>query len=143
MKSTKEVNVIFDGQCDFCIRSLELVRACDRAGLIRFHDAHDQQTFIEFAELQGADVENAMYAVAEGEPPYRGYFAFRRLLWTNPLFKLLLPLFYFPGTGWAGPWIYSAIAQNRTRLGCRSGFCALPATSKLTLTQRQGQSARL
>jgi predicted DCC family thiol-disulfide oxidoreductase YuxK len=122
----KTVSVIYDGRCGFCIRALDVVRRLDIRGKLSFYDAHDPQTFERFPVLDGADVDDAMYAVAEGEAPYRGFYAFRRLLWTSPLMWALMPLFYFPGAGLVGPRVYAWVARNRSRFGCGSEVCALP-----------------
>jgi len=124
----KTVSIIYDGRCGFCVRALNIVRALDTLGKLNFYDAHQPETFERFSVLRGADVDDAMYAVADSEPPYRGFFAFRRLLWTSPLMWALLPLFYFPGASILGPRVYSWVARNRSRFGCGSEVCALPTT---------------
>jgi predicted DCC family thiol-disulfide oxidoreductase YuxK len=131
MSSSKTLNIIYDGHCAFCLRSLNIVRALDTRGVMRLHDAHQPETFDRFPELRGADVEDAMYTAVDGEPTYRGFFAFRRLAWAGPLLWPLLPIFYFPGASFIGPRVYALVARNRTRLGCRSNFCAVPATPRV------------
>jgi predicted DCC family thiol-disulfide oxidoreductase YuxK len=126
LSPVKTVNIIYDGQCGFCIRSLKVVRAFDVRGALRLYDAHNPETTERFPVLEGADVDEAMFAVAEGEEPYRGFFAFRRILWTSPLMWPLLLLFYFPGASFFGPRVYAAVARNRSRFGCESEVCALP-----------------
>ena len=122
------LHVIYDGQCGFCIRSLKICRALDVRGALRFHDANARQEVLAaFPELAEADFENAMFAVAPDRRVTRGFFAFRRILWESPPMWLLLPLFYFPGTGWIGPNVYAWIARNRRRLGCTTDACELPA----------------
>lgn len=127
MSEGKTVNIIYDGQCGFCIRSLRVVRALDTRGALRLHDSHRPETFELFPGLRGADVEDAMYVVVAGEPPYRGFFAFRRLLWAGPLMWPLIPLFYLPGAAFVGERVYAWVARNRKSFGCGSDFCALPA----------------
>ncbi len=120
------VNIIYDGQCGFCIRSLRIVRALDIYRSFRFHDSHQPETFHRFPELRGANVSDAMYAVAEGEPIYEGFFSFRRLIWCSPLMWILIPVFYFPGAGILGPRVYAWVARNRSKFGCESNVCDLP-----------------
>ncbi len=122
----KTLNIIYDGQCGFCIRVLRVVRALDLRGSLRFYDFHPPETFELFPSLRGADVDDAMFAVAEGEPVYRGFFSFRRLIWSIPPTWALIPLFYFPGASFFGPRVYARVARNRPIFGCRSGVCALP-----------------
>lgn len=125
MGGSKALNIIYDGRCGFCVRALRVVRALDLYGRLRFYDSHRPCTFERFPELRGADVENAMYAVAEGEPLYRGFFTFRRLIWSSPLMWPLIALFYFPGASIFGPRVYAWVARNRSKLGCRSEVCEL------------------
>lgn len=118
------LDVIYDGQCGFCVRALRVCRALDLRGALRFHDANARaKVYSGFPELSDADFDNAMFAVAPDRSVTRGFFAFRRLLWESPPMWLFLPLFYFPGTGWIGPRIYAWVARNRRRFGCGSEVC--------------------
>jgi predicted DCC family thiol-disulfide oxidoreductase YuxK len=108
------------------VRSLRVVRALDLYGSLRFHDSHQPETFAQFPALRDADVDDAMYTVVDGEPVYRGFFAFRRLIWSSPLTWALIPLFYFPGASFFGPRVYAWVARNRSKFGCRSEVCELP-----------------
>jgi predicted DCC family thiol-disulfide oxidoreductase YuxK len=119
----KEVHIIYDGQCCFCIRSLRVVRAFDVRGALRLHDSHRPETYGHFSALRGADVGDAMYALAESEHPQRGFYAFRRVLRAIPLLWPLLPLFYLPGVGLIGESVYAWVARNRKSFGCESDFC--------------------
>ena len=125
MKAAKVVNIIFDGDCGFCRRSLRFIEALDLRRVLRFYDSRQPETVEHFPVLRGADVEEAMYAVVAGEPVYRGFFAFRRLLWSNPSTWLLIPIFYFPGARFLGPRVYAWVARNRNKLGCRTTICDL------------------
>lgn len=125
------LNIIYDGQCAFCMRALRIFRRLDFKRRLRFYDWHEPETLLEFPVLRGTDNE-AMYAIAEGESPDRGFFAFRRLIWNSPLTWALVPFFYFPGARLVGPAVYAWVARNRASLGCGSEVCALPeGTRKL------------
>ena len=122
------LHVIFDGQCGFCVRSLKICRALDVRKALRFHDANArQQVYASFPELTGADFENAMFVVAPDRSVTRGFFAFRRILWVSPLMWPLIPLSYLPGAGIIGPRVYAWVARNRSRFGCESDLCEMPA----------------
>jgi predicted DCC family thiol-disulfide oxidoreductase YuxK len=77
--------------------------------------------------LAGADLDNAMFVVAEDGSTYRGFFAVRRMLRVSPLTWLLLPIFYLPLSGRLGPRLYAWVARNRYRLGCEGELCDVPA----------------
>jgi predicted DCC family thiol-disulfide oxidoreductase YuxK len=121
------LDVIYDGQCGFCIRSLKVARALDTRRAFRFHDANARQRVLSsFPELATADFENAMFAVAPDRTVTRGFFAFRRMIWESPLMWPLIPLFYLPGAGMLGPRVYAWVARNRRRFGCESEVCEMP-----------------
>jgi predicted DCC family thiol-disulfide oxidoreductase YuxK len=116
----QRVDVVFDGLCRFCVRSIRGVHSLDLLGRVSSHDANDRQAVVEaFPGLAKADLDDAMYAIdAEGRR-YRGFYAFRRLLWALPPVWWLIPLFYFPGMSFVGERVYGHVARNRSRLGCR------------------------
>jgi predicted DCC family thiol-disulfide oxidoreductase YuxK len=121
------LDVVYDGRCGFCVRSLSVCRALDVRSALRYHDANARpQVHAAFPELAGADFENAMFAVTPDRRVARGFFAFRRILWESPLMWPLLPLFYFPGSGLVGPKVYAWVARNRGSFGCESDVCELP-----------------
>jgi predicted DCC family thiol-disulfide oxidoreductase YuxK len=121
------LDIIYDGRCGFCVRSLKVCRALDVRRALRYHDANArQQIAARFPELGRADFENAMFAVAPDRSVTRGFFAFRRILWESPLMWPLIPLFYVPGAGVIGPRVYAWVARNRHRFGCESDVCELP-----------------
>lgn len=143
MRRLAPVHVIYDGQCDFCIRALRVARALDVFGLLHFHDAHERPAIdAAFPALAGIDLDEAMYAVTADGAVDRGFFAFRRLAWLSPLTWPLLPLFYLPGSGLVGPRIYAWIARNRHRFGCRSEACGLPGGIGPTVSARGSKQDR-
>jgi predicted DCC family thiol-disulfide oxidoreductase YuxK len=122
------LDVIYDGQCGFCIRALKICRALDVRRVLRFHDANARESvLVAFPELTRADFENAIFAIAPDRSATRGFFAFRRILWESPLMWPLIPLFYLPGSGHVGPRVYAWVARNRRRFGCVTESCELPA----------------
>jgi len=121
MVDREPIHIIYDGQCTFCIRALRIVKALDVWRVLRFHDGRDRASVeARFPALRGADLDAAMFAIAEPGRTYRGFFAFRRVAWGSPLTWPFLPLFYFPGARWLGPVVYAWVARNRSSLGCRA-----------------------
>ena len=122
------LHVIYDGQCGFCIRALNVCRTLDVRGAFHFHDANArQQVLAAFPELETADFDNAMFAVDPERRVTRGFFAFRRMVWESPLMWPFIPLLYFPGSRWVGPKVYAWVARNRRWFGCGTDACELPA----------------
>jgi predicted DCC family thiol-disulfide oxidoreductase YuxK len=127
MKPFEILHLIYDGQCALCVRAANVARAVDRLGVLRFYDVHEQPNLeARFPMLRGADLDAALYVVTEGGRVYRGFFACRRLVWSSPLTWPLLPLFYFPGSGFLGARIYAWVARNRRAFGCSSPACVRP-----------------
>jgi predicted DCC family thiol-disulfide oxidoreductase YuxK len=124
--ASRTLHIVFDGHCGFCRRALKIVKAVDLFGALRYYDSHDSRTFQLFPQLQGANIADAMYTIADGEPPHEGFFSFRRLIWSSPLLWLLIPIFYFPGAAFFGPRVYGWVARNRSKFGCGTDACDLP-----------------
>jgi predicted DCC family thiol-disulfide oxidoreductase YuxK len=76
--------------------------------------------------LEGADFDQAMFAVTAQGKVFRGYFAFKEILRRLPLTWPLLPFFYLPGADAVGPRVYAWVARNRRRLGCTTDACEIP-----------------
>ena len=122
------LHLLYDGHCGFCVRALKICGAFDWRRALRFHDANARETVVAmFPQVADADFENAMFAVAPDGRVTRGFFAFRRIVRALPLMWPLLPLFYFPGSGWVGPGVYAWVARNRRQLGCASDVCERPS----------------
>lgn len=125
------LDVVYDGQCGFCIRSLRICQALDVRRQLRFHDANARQRVdAAFPELKSADFENAMFTVKSNRQVHRGFFAFRQVALVSPLMWMALPLLYFPGSSWLGPKIYAWVARNRSRFGCESEVCEMPPNGR-------------
>lgn len=123
------LSVVYDGRCRFCLRSLTLCMRLARRPVFRLYDANDHEAVgARFPMLAGADFDDAMFVVTERGEVFRGFFAFRRMMWESPWLYLLLPLFYAPGASFAGPVVYSWIARHRRRFGC-AAVCDLPDSS--------------
>lgn len=136
MRRREPLDLVYDGQCGFCLRALRIVRTLDVFRRIHFHDAHDPRAIEAFPGLSGLDLSEAMYAVTAGGTVHPGFFAFRRVVWLSPLLWPLVPLFYLPGSTFVGTRLYAWIARNRHRFGCQSEVCGLPAGLGESLPRR-------
>jgi predicted DCC family thiol-disulfide oxidoreductase YuxK len=120
------IDIVYDGQCGFCVRALDRVRRLARRSVFRFHDAHDGVAVLaRFPVLGGADTDLAMFAVTERGEVFRGFFAFRRMLWASPWLVPFLVLFYAPGASLLGPRIYAWIARHRRGIA-GAAACEVP-----------------
>ena len=122
------IAIVYDGDCAFCTRSLRALQRLGGRGVMHLYDSHASELIAaRFPMLADADFDNAMFAVTADGSVFRGYFAFKELLRKLPAAWPLLLLCDLPGAGVIGPWIYAWVARNRTRLGCGSEVCELPA----------------
>lgn len=123
------LSIVYDGECSFCLRSLSLCMRLARRPVFLLQDANDREAVgAKYPMLAGADVEDAMFAVTERGEVFRGFFAFRRMMWESPWLYVFLPVFYAPGASLVGPLIYAWVARHRASFGCAS-TCDLPDPS--------------
>ncbi|HYB69904.1 MAG TPA: DUF393 domain-containing protein [Candidatus Bathyarchaeia archaeon] len=121
------IDIVYDGQCGFCVRALGLIGRVARRDAFRLHDANDRAAIAtRFPMLDGADTDEAMFAVTGRGEVFRGFFAFRRMIWESARLWALIPLFYAPGASRVGPRVYRWVARNRRRFGCESAACPVP-----------------
>src|SRR6266853_3533141 len=127
-EAPRVIDIVFDGQCGFCVRTLTRFRRMARRNVFRLHDAnHREAVLARFPMLVGADMDQAVFAIAPRGEIFRGFFAFRRMLWASPWLFPLLVLFYAPGASLLGPRIYAWVARHRRGLGCAASGCEVPA----------------
>ncbi len=122
------IDIVYDGQCGFCVSALARLRRMARRDVFRLHDANDGEGVrAQFPMLAGADTSLAMFAVTEHGEVFRGFFALRRMLSASPWLIPLRVLFYAPGASLLGPRIYAWIARRRRSLGCAAAACGAAA----------------
>ena len=126
--SNKQSQLIYDGQCQFCLASVKKLKILDLYGTLRFVDLH--QIDFHSAREDGLTKEKALSQLYLIEPDgalYGGFQVFRRICFTMPMLYPFIPIFYFPGMGILGPIIYRFIAKNRYLLHfnhtCQNNAC--------------------
>jgi predicted DCC family thiol-disulfide oxidoreductase YuxK len=109
------LDVLYDGNCHLCVRTVTVLDSLDWLGRLRTADA-------AVATLEPPD---AMYTL-DGDTGYRGYRAFRRVARALPALWPLVPLAYLPGAAPLGERVYEYVAVNRRRISaCSIDGCAL------------------
>jgi predicted DCC family thiol-disulfide oxidoreductase YuxK len=120
--------VLYDGWCEFCRRSIDLLRRLDWLGRLDYRDARDpaQRPAGEPA-LDPARLLEEMHVVPpDGHRVYHGFAALRHLAWRLPPLWPVAPLLYVPGVLWLGQRLYLWVARNRFRLvPCHGGVCSV------------------
>src|SRR5207237_9018879 len=76
------LDVIYDGQCRFCERSLAALERLAGRRVFRLHDANDRALIrSKFPMLADADSDNAMFLVTPRSQLFLGFFAYRSMTW--------------------------------------------------------------
>jgi len=112
------VDVVYDGACPLCIRSMTLIAYFDWFRKLRYLDLMEWEAVSKsYPRLDRRACVDEMHVidVQTGEL-FKGFFGFRRIAREVPLLWPLLPIFYLPGISIAGEQIYGLVAGNRLRL---------------------------
>jgi predicted DCC family thiol-disulfide oxidoreductase YuxK len=120
------MTVLYDGRCEFCRRSVHLLRKLDWRGRLHFADGRDAMNLPPTSEpLDPRRLLEEMHVVTpDGRRVYHGFGAFRRISWQLPPLWPLVPFLYVPGVPWLGQRIYLWVARNRFHLiPCHDGQC--------------------
>jgi len=106
LASTESVQVVYDRDCYFCVRSLQFVRWIDVNGAVSFVPA------VEYDGDEDIDTSSAMYLLTP-DGAYRGYDAFRALFGRFGPFKLVSWVMWLPPVAVLGRRTYNRIATTR------------------------------
>lgn len=113
--------LIYDGDCEFCRRSVGLVDRWDvrdRIDLVPFQSAD-----LERYGIPRSAAEEAMHLLDPGGTVWRGAEAAREMLRLLPGGRPLGWLFRLPGFPALAERVYAWIARRRHRFGCSSDVC--------------------
>lgn len=113
------IQVLYDGQCPLCNRTVRV---------LGFFDLFARLEFLDFRRLDLAeynlrhklaltiqDLDREMYVISRGQA-YIGYYGYQVLALALPAFWPLSPLLFLPGVSWVGERVYGYIARNRLAL---------------------------
>ena len=113
--------LIYDGQCEFCRRQVEVALGLDadrRINAIPFQSAD-----LERFGVSRDAVEEAMHLVAPTGTVWRGAAATREIVRLLPRIRLMAWLFRLPGAMSIAERAYRSIAKRRHHFGCNSSAC--------------------
>ena len=118
-----EMEMVYDGRCAFCVRSMAWFLAFDGLGQIKLRNFRTHPSPV----VSDAQVEKALYTVLPDGRALAGFEAYRYVVLRVPGMWWMVPFFYTPVLSrLLGRPIYNWIASNRSRL---SGLMrAEPAT---------------
>jgi predicted DCC family thiol-disulfide oxidoreductase YuxK len=124
---SSKVQIVYDGGCILCVRSMTVVRYLDWFDRLDYVDIRSWRSGATATagvgdfDIRGAD----MLAIRPDGVSRAGFFAWREIVLRLPVLWPLLLLFYFPGASLAGPKVYRAIASSRARFADCEGTCSL------------------
>ena len=130
------IDVLYDGRCALCQRSVRLLKAWDLLDRLNYLDfrtldlvAYDAARHVT---LDSAELERAMHVVRKGRVN-SGFAGCRRIAGALPISWMIVPLLWLPGLSHVGGAAYRWLARNRMAFHTcdTSGACAID-TSKLT-----------
>jgi len=125
--------LLYDGQCGFCLASVQRLQAVDWFHWVRLRDFHREPDLSALhPQLTPERCRSEMVLLeAEHGRLFGGFHAFRRLCVRLPLLRPLLPLVYLPGAAWIGTRVYRWVAEHRYLLHrhpvCQTNQCAIGA----------------
>jgi predicted DCC family thiol-disulfide oxidoreductase YuxK len=117
------VDVLYDGKCGLCGRTVSVLKRLDLFGRLRFRDIVSEWPEIQ-ADHPSISSEAAfkdMHAIDALGRVARGFDSYRLVAWSLPLGWVLLPLLYFPGVRFVGQKVYRKVADQRVV----GGQCAI------------------
>jgi predicted DCC family thiol-disulfide oxidoreductase YuxK len=123
-----EMEMIYDGRCGFCVRSMAWLLAFDGLGQVRIRDFRSNPS----PAVSDAQMEKALYTVLPDGRALPGFEAYRYVVLRVPGLWWLVPFFYLPVLSrLVGPPVYNWVAANRGRLSAlRLGRLALLARAR-------------
>jgi predicted DCC family thiol-disulfide oxidoreductase YuxK len=118
----ERLTLVFDGSCDFCTRSVRLVRALDREGRIAI-EPFQKPGFPESHSLTVAQCERSVWAITPDGFPYPAAAAINFAIATA--LRSALPLWFYalPGITALQEAGYHLIAQNRHLIPGDRPYC--------------------
>ena len=106
--------VIYDGHCQFCVASIDMLKVMDLFDRLTFVDYQTcKDLSVLHPDLTKEKVHSQLYLVEPSGILYGGFFAFRRLTLLLPMLYPIIFFVYFPGANVLGPLMYAAISKNR------------------------------
>jgi predicted DCC family thiol-disulfide oxidoreductase YuxK len=111
-----DMEMIYDGRCGFCVRSMAWFLAFDGLGQIKIRDFRTNPSPV----VSDAQVEKALYLVLPDGRALPGFEAYRHVVLRVPGLWWLVPFFYIPVLSrLLGHPAYNWIAANRSRLSSK------------------------
>jgi predicted DCC family thiol-disulfide oxidoreductase YuxK len=133
------LQVLYDGLCPLCGRTVRLLACFDLFTRLEFLDFRrldlNEYNRSHMLNLARRDLEEEMYVIFRGKA-YRGFYGYRRIASALPALWPLAPWLFLPGISSLGVLVYGYVARNRLKfLWCDSHCPVQPAV--------EGESAQV
>ena len=128
LTSQKKPEILFDGHCPVCIRSVTALAYFNWFGLLTFADLGTRSASWRESHpgISLEDCQREMHVFLPDGSVRKGFFAFRAALWYLPPLWPLLVAFYVPSASAIGPRLYRLTASRRARFeGCSFETCSM------------------
>ncbi len=122
--------LIYDGDCRFCRRQVDLISGWDRAD--RLSAVPFQGTDLGRFGVSREAAEKAMHLVSPSGAVWSGAAAARELARLLPMLRPFAWLFRLPGVMFLAERVYRWIAERRHRFGCDSAVCRRGGSRRLS-----------
>jgi predicted DCC family thiol-disulfide oxidoreductase YuxK len=113
------IQVLYDGFCPLCRRTVRLLACLDLFQRLEFLDFRlldlNEYNRIQAVNLTPGDLEEEMYVISRGQA-YHGFYGYRVIAPALPAFWLLAPWLFLPLVSSLGAAIYAFFARNRMNL---------------------------
>lgn len=119
--SESRVDLVFDGRCGFCTRSVDWLRRLDRAGRVRFHPYQQAGVLTRFG-LTEDEAGSAAWAFAGGRRA-GGAGAVNLALDAALGTTLFSAVYHLPGIRWVQDRAYRWVAGHRHLLPGTTPWC--------------------
>jgi predicted DCC family thiol-disulfide oxidoreductase YuxK len=123
----QQSTILYDGECDFCIRWVERIRRRDGSRCFEYHTLREA---LERGWIDPGTEQDAQAAIDAGvrllEPDGRSWIgadAVQAIARRLPRWRRVAWIMGLPGIHWLAGLIYRFIARRR---GCLSGLCRVP-----------------
>jgi predicted DCC family thiol-disulfide oxidoreductase YuxK len=118
------IQVLYDGLCPLCLRTVRLLACLDLFARLEFLDFRrldlNDYNRTHKRGLTSKELEEEMYVLSGGSA-YRGFKGYRIIALALPVFWPLAPWLFLPGISWLGAVVYRYFARNRLGLlSCHS-----------------------
>ncbi len=111
---TPQSQLIYDGHCGFCQKSVQQLRVMDLFNAVKMVDFQSHPHLEQLhPQLTQEHCASQLHLREPDGTLYGGFVVFKRLCFVMPMLYPLILLFYFPGAGIVGPWVYRWVAKNR------------------------------